>query len=184
MQMMRENKNLETGRVRLVDFAEDDLEIYRAWFLESDPERQTCRPLGDLSLKSMIDRFQERIISETGRHFAVRRIDDNRFVGRVTYFDLNIRNRAVEIGFLIGPIFRRQGYARESVSLLLDHLFNELDINKVMAQTGEFNVASISLLKKLRFKQDGRLRCHHLLGDKYYDSLVFSLLSDEFKIVL
>jgi ribosomal-protein-alanine N-acetyltransferase len=180
---MRNNKNLETDRVRLVDLALDDLEIYREWFLESDPERQTCRPLGDLSLKRMIDRFHERLISDTGRHFAVRRIDDNRFVGRVTYFDLNIRNRAVEIGFLIGPIFRRQGYARESVVLLLNHLFNELDINKVMAQTGEFNVASISLLKRLRFKQDGRLRGHHLLGDKYYDSLVFSLLSEEFRTV-
>ena len=180
---MKKNKNLESGRVRLVDFAEDDLEVYREWFLESDPERQTCRPLGDLSLKRMIDRFHEKLVSDTGRHFAVRRIDDNRFVGRVTYFDLNIRNRAVEIGFLIGPIFRRKGYAQEAVTALLNHLFNELDINKVMAQTGEFNAASISLLKKLQFKQDGRLRCHHLLGDKYYDSLIFSLLSEEFRPV-
>lgn len=180
---MRENKNLETGRVRLVDFAEDDLEIYREWFLESDPERQTCRPLGELSLEKMIDRFHERFVSDTARHFAVRRIDDNRFLGRVTYFDHNIRNRAVEIGFLIGPVFRQKGYAQEAVTVLLDHLFNELDINKVMAQTGEFNAAAVSLLKKLHFKQDGRLRCHHLLGDKYYDSLSFSLLSEEFGAV-
>jgi RimJ/RimL family protein N-acetyltransferase len=180
---MTENGDLKSGRVKLVDFAVDDLEVYREWFLESDPERQTCRPLGDLSLKRMMDRFHEGFKTDTAGDFAVRRLDDSRFVGRVTYFDLNIRNRSAEIGFLIGPVFRRQGYARESVILLLDHLFNKLDLNKVMAQTGEFNAAAISLLKKLSFKQDGRLRCHHPLGDTYYDALIFSLLSEEFKAV-
>ncbi len=180
---MKENRGLKTNRIRLVDLTEDDLAVYREWFLESDPSRQTCRPLGDLSLEGMIDRFHERSVSDTARDFAVQRVDDNRFMGRVTYFDLNIRNRAVEIGFLIGPIFRRQGYAQEAVILLLDHLFNELDLNKVMAQTGEFNIAAISLLKKLRFKQDGRLRRHHRLGDVYHDSLIFSFLFEEFRAV-
>jgi ribosomal-protein-alanine N-acetyltransferase len=47
------------------------------------------------------------------------------------------------------------------MKLLLDHLFGERGMNNVMAQTGEFNDASIALMKKLGFKQDGRLRQHH-----------------------
>ena len=55
-------------------------------------------------------------------------------------------------------------------------------MNKIMAQTGEFNDASIGLLKKLGFKQDGRLRQHHEVEAKMYDDLLFSILSDEFKL--
>jgi ribosomal-protein-alanine N-acetyltransferase len=178
---MRKNKGTEPNRIKLVDLTRDDLATYREWFLESNPSRQTCRPIGDLSLQAMIAGFHERSVSGTSRDLAIRRLDDNSFIGRLTYFDLNIRNRAVEIGFLIAPTFRRQGYAQEAVTLLLDHLFNELGMNKVMAQTGEFNIAAISLLKKLRFKQDGRLRRHHLLDNVYYDSLIFSLLGEEFR---
>jgi ribosomal-protein-alanine N-acetyltransferase len=178
---MRKNNEPEPNHIKLVDLTKDDLATYREWFLESNPSHQTCRPIGDLSLEAMIAGFHERSLSDTSRDFAIRRLDDNCFIGRLTYFDLNIRNRAVEIGFLIGPDFRRQGYAQEAVTLLLDHLFNELGMNKVMAQTGEFNIAAVSLLKKLRFKQDGRLRRHHLLDNVYYDSLIFSLLCDEFR---
>ena len=64
--------------------------------------------------------------------------------------------------------------------MLLKHLFEELEINKIMAQTGEYNDASIALLKKLGFKQDGRLRQHHELDGEMYDDLLFSILAEEF----
>ncbi len=167
--------------VRLDDFTIDDLPVYREWFLQSDPERQTCRPIGDLSLEYMKERFQIRSAEDNSGDFAVRRIEDNEFIGRVTYFDLNRRNGAVEIGFFIGPLHRGRGYAREAISLLLARLFGEMNINKVTAQTGEFNEPSIRLLKGLGFSLDGRLRRHHLVGDIYYDDLLFSLLKDEFE---
>lgn len=178
---MTDIRNSGTGRVRLDDFTIDDLPVYREWFLASDPERQTCRPIGDLSLAYMKERFQMRTADENSVDFAVRRIEDNEFLGRVTYFDLNRRNGAVEIGFFIGPPHRGRGYAREAISLLLTRLFGEMNINKVMAQTGEFNEPSIELLKSLGFSLDGRLRRHHTVGDRYYDDLLFALLKDEFE---
>jgi ribosomal-protein-alanine N-acetyltransferase len=178
---MTDKKNPITGRLRLDDFTIGDLPVYREWFLASDPERQTCRPLSDLSLGYMTERFEKRSAEDNSKDFAVRRVEDNEFIGRVTYFDLNSRNGAVEIGFFIGPPHRGRGYAREAVSILLDHLLNELKLNKVMAQTGEFNEPSIKLLKSLGFSLDGRLRRHHTIGDTYYDDLLFSLLKDEFE---
>lgn len=167
--------------VRLDDFTEKDLVVYHKWFMESDPPRLTCRPLKDESIAEILDRYKGKFASETIRHFAARRLKDEELVGRVTYFDLNTRNRSAEIGFLIGPEFRRMGYAHQAVTLLLRHLFKDLGLNKAMAQTGEFNTASIALLKKLGFTRDGRLRQHHLLDNIYYDDLLFSILADEFR---
>lgn len=168
-------------RVILTELSDDDIAVYRDWFLESEPETMTCRPIGDTSLDKMIERFRDRFDGETCGQFAVRRVDDNRLVGRVTFFDINPRNKAVEIGYLIGSDFRKEGYAREAITLLLRYLFDQLELNKAMAQTAEFNIESIALLKKLSFKQDGRLRQHHPFNGQNYDDLLFSILAEEFE---
>ena len=171
---------MNSFRVILTELSDDDIAVYRDWFLESEPKTMTCRPIGDTSLDKMIERFRDRFNGETCGHFAVRRVDDNRLVGRASYFDLNTRNRSVEIGYLIGPEFRGKGYAREAIILMLRYLFDKLELNKAMAQTAEFNIESVALLKRLGFKQDGRLRQHHPLDGKNYDDLLFSILAEEF----
>ncbi|MEE9553818.1 MAG: GNAT family N-acetyltransferase [candidate division Zixibacteria bacterium] len=106
-------------RVKLTEFTEDDLINYHKWFLESEPLRITCRPLGDISIEAVLKIYAGRFAGENIRHFAVRRIEDDKLIGRVTYFDLNTRNRAAEIGFLMGPEYRGKGYAYEAITLLL-----------------------------------------------------------------
>lgn len=159
----------------------DAIRIYK-WFLASAPERLTCRPITYRTEDEIIVKYREWMNEPNQRDFAVRRSADNCLVGRVTYFDVNNRNRTAEIGFMTAPEFRRKGYALEAMRLLLEHLFGELGMNKIMAQTGEFNDASISLLKKLGFRQDGRLRQHHEVEGKMYDDLLFSILAEEYKI--
>lgn len=158
----------------------DVLAIYK-WFLSSAPERLTCRPITYRTDNEVLLRHHERMQNPDQRDFAVRRTSDNCLVAQVTYFDINRRNRTAEIGFMTNPEFRRKGYAFEAMRLLLKYLFGELGMNKIMAQTGEFNEASIGLLNKLGFRQDGRLRQHHEVEGKMYDDLLFSVLAGEFK---
>jgi ribosomal-protein-alanine N-acetyltransferase len=172
--------SLRSPIVYLDDMNDFDVIIVHRWSRESIPERMTCRPIADFSEPEIIARFRERKDREDLRDLAVRRTDDGALLGRVCYFDLNPRNRAVEIGYLIGPEYLRKGYACEAMKLLLNYLFNKLGLNKATAQTGEFNKASIALLNKLGFKCDGRLRQHHELDGKMYDDLLFSILAEEF----
>ncbi len=173
-------ESLRSSLVYLDNPDDFDAIILHRIFMGSEPERLTCRPISDFSEKEIILRYRGRKNEVNLRDFVIRRTGDNCLLGRITYFDLNPRNRSAEIGFLIAPEYRRKGYASEALRLLLRHLFEELGINKVMAQTGEYNEASIALLKKLGFKQDGRLRQHHEIDGKLYDDLLFSILAEEF----
>jgi ribosomal-protein-alanine N-acetyltransferase len=173
--------SLRSAIVYLDDMNDFDAILHHRLFMASDPQRLTCRPFSDLSEEEVVVRYRERRESRNLHDFAIRRESDNSLVGRVTYFDMNPRNRSLEIGFLTAPEFRRKGYTFEAVRLLLKHLFEEMGMNKVMAQTGEYNKASIALLKKLGFKQDGRLRQHHEVDGELYDDLLFSILAEEFR---
>ena len=65
--------------------------------------------------------------------------------------------------------FRNNGFMKEAVNLLSKFLFEEVKLNKIMAQTGSFNDESNYLLKSCGFKLDGCLREHHELDGILYD---------------
>jgi [ribosomal protein S5]-alanine N-acetyltransferase len=85
------------------------------------------------------------------------------------------------VGYFTGADYRQQGYTKEGLWLLLNYLFQVVGLNKVRADTGAFNQASIALLKSLGFRQDGCLRQHQLLDGVLYDQLLFSLLAGEWR---
>lgn len=66
--------------------------------------------------------------------------------------------------------------------VLIDYLFKVVGLNKVMAETGDFNQGSIALLRASRFQQDGCLRQHQLFKGVLHDRLLFSLLAQDLEI--
>jgi RimJ/RimL family protein N-acetyltransferase len=158
---------------------EDLIPLHR-WFIETVPERQTCRPIVPKTHEERLAVFVDWQNDDTRKSLAVIQNADGALVGRVSYFGLNTRNQSVEIGYTIGTEYQDRGYGREAVHLLLAHLFETVKVNKVMAQTAAFNEPSVALLRGLGFTQDGRLRQHHELDGVLHDDLLFSILRVEF----
>jgi RimJ/RimL family protein N-acetyltransferase len=177
--MSPESSHSTQPKLKLVDQTEEHALIHRRWFLASDPETQTCRPIVERTDDEVRQRFRERSVLPTEHSYSVLRVTDDQLVGLVGYFDLNTRNRSAEIGGLIGPEFHGQGFSREAVGMLLGHLFTQMRLNKVYAQTAEFNNRSLKLLSRLGFKVDGRLRRHHEFRGVLYDDLLLSILAEE-----
>ena len=87
----------------------------------------------------------------------------------------------VVFGILINPDEQNKGYATEAIRLLSNYLFNYLNLHKVYATTSENNSNTIKLLKSLGFHQDGVMRDHHFYNGQYYNQMIFSLISNEYK---
>ena len=173
--------NITGTRVALRNLNIDEAVQYYEWFWESNPETMTCRPVTRRTTEDFIAHMQGHFEKGDAIFLSVRRRQDDAFIGRVTLFDRNEANRAIEMGYLIGPAYRGQGYAREAVDLTARYAFDELQLNRIIAQTGAFNVRSIALLESLGFRQEGRLREHHMYDGKLHDDLLFGLLASEYK---
>ncbi len=159
--------------------AEENLLTY-AWFLACDPQSQSCHELPLTTPENYMDKVKERKFDRESGQFVIVRLEDRQIVGKIIYMHLNMLNRSAELGYLVGPDYQREGYGEEGLSLLIGHLFNELNLNKVYAQTASFNKASVKLLESLNFKLDGTLRQHHYYKGDMYDDLVYSLLKFEY----
>ena len=82
-----------------------------------------------------------------------------------------------ELGYSFLPSYFRQGYAYESIQSVIDFLFQELKIHKLMAFVNADNKPSVKLLEKLEMKQEGHMREARLINDEWADEKVFSLIN-------
>jgi RimJ/RimL family protein N-acetyltransferase len=102
----------------------------------------------------------------------------------ITYIDF--RNKRGEISFLVKPERANNGklYREDFLSvlhMLCKYGFQELNLNKLFAETFLFRKKHIEVLEEFGFKPDGVLRGHYFTNGQYYDSIVHSLLVSEWK---
>ena len=66
-----------------------------------------------------------------------------------------------------------------AVSVLTDHAFDELELNRVEIQVAEDNGRSRAIPERLGFRQEGVLRDYERVGERYLDIAVYARLSGE-----
>ena len=89
------------------------------------------------------------------RHVLVLRHADRRLIGEER-FDVQTEEPDVfDVGYQIEPDCRRQGYAVEATSAVIDWLFDEGGAVRVIAGCDMGNLASVRTLRRLGFTLDG-----------------------------
>ena len=166
-------------RIYLRPAIPDDYLITYAWFLKCGPSSQTCRPVTLTTPEEMAARQRSKEKTTDRSDFVMVSKKTHQLVGKLAFFNLNLLNRSAELGYIVAPESQRQGFAREGLILLISYLFRQLNLNKVYAQTGSFNTASVSLLESLGFKRDAVLRRHHFHNGEFHDDYIYSLLKTE-----
>ena len=117
--------------------------------------------------------------------FAVRDNASGDIVGCTRFFNVDAKNRRLEIGHTwYARRVQRTALNTECKLLLLTHAFEALDCIAVEFRTHWFNHASRTAIARLGAKQDGVLRNHQLTPDgTKRDTVVFSIIDSEWPAV-
>jgi len=100
-----------------------------------------------------------------------------RVIGKFTLFRIDRENRRAEIGYVLNRKFWRKGYGSESLAAMLELFFIQFKLHRLEADIDPANAASIGLLEKFGFRQEGLFRERWRLGDEWRDSIMMSLLN-------
>lgn len=101
-------------------------------------------------------------------------------IGNISLQNINWVDRSVEIAFLLGEKdFWGKGIMHEAGSLLLNHAFETLNLNRVFCGTSSENVGMQKLAQKLGFELEGRRRECFFKHGRYIDILEYGLLKKE-----
>jgi RimJ/RimL family protein N-acetyltransferase len=172
-------KSLVGEKIYLRPTTPEDYSSIYMWQLANDPQSTTSHPRIMKTAAQAIEAFKSAQPKETEQTFTVIRKKDDGPVGMIRFFGLNNLNRSAELGLLIDPDEQRNGFGTEAMQVLIRFLFRYRALNKVHAQTADFNEGAVALLDKLGFKRDARLRQHYFYDGTFHDGYIYSLLLHE-----
>lgn len=81
------------------------------------------------------------------------------------------------LGYWIGKPHARQGYMSAAVSLIVPFAFQHLSLHRVEAACLPHNAASIALLGRCGFEQEGYARNYLKIAGKWSDHLLFARIA-------
>lgn len=161
----------------LKDWRNSQMEILRQW-----------KPLTDYNQEKWYKKVSE---DETQAIFSImtkNKEDCLCFIGYCGIIDINPINKRAEISFLVNPsrANNKELYREDFLSvlyILCQIGFEELNLHKLFTETFSIRKEHIKILEDFGFHKDGSLREHQFIKGKYYDSLIHSILSNEWPTI-
>ena len=107
--------------------------------------------------------------------------DKTGIIGMISLVDIDYINSKAEMHLIIGNnASRGKGYGNDAIVLMLNHAFNNLNLNKVYLTVLSYNNIAIRLYYKNGFRKEGILRQEIFKSGKYVDCIIMSILREEF----
>ncbi|UOQ44923.1 GNAT family N-acetyltransferase [Halobacillus salinarum] len=100
--------------------------------------------------------------------------------GVVGLHTINWANKSTSIGYWLGDRFRGKGLMTKSCQEVVDHCFNDLNLNRIEIRVAAENEKSLAIPDKLGFKKEGCLKEAELLYRTYVDHYVFGLVKEDY----
>jgi len=172
----------EGKKIRLRAVEESDWELHYNWNLDSDNGRMTDEvwfPTSRTFVKEWAEREAKGGNEGDNFRFQIETLAGE-LVGTINTHTCNPRCGTFNYGLAIHPDYRRNGYASESIGLVLRYYFDERRYQKVNATVYSFNAASIALHERLGFVLEGRIRRLIYSGGTLHDELIYGLTNEEF----
>lgn len=104
---------------------------------------------------------------------------DGKLVGMIALHYIDWKNKVTSIGYFLAASTEGQGIITKSITRLLDVLFNEMKLNRVIIQCAETNPKSRSIPEQVGFTNEGISREAQWLHDHYENIVTYSMLSSD-----
>lgn len=100
-------------------------------------------------------------------------------VGSVSLKNISHSMGYAEIGYGVGEKYHSKGIATTAVRMLVEKVFAETHLRKLVAYVHHKNQPSRRVLEKLGFREEGLLRQHYVINGKPADEILYALLKHE-----
>lgn len=173
---------ITTSRLTIRNLNPADLDDFYAY--RSNPvvaRFQGYEPMSREQAQAFIADQQDQLFGQPGEwvQFGIEHAPSGRLIGDCA-IKLDADDvRLAEFGITIAPQEQQNGFAAESVYGLLAFLFEQAGLHRVSALVDEENTASINLMKRVGFRQEGFFIEHAFLKGKWVSEYLFAMLGRE-----
>ncbi len=103
-----------------------------------------------------------------------------KMIGTCGFSSFDTANNSAEVGYVINPAYRGNGYAPEALLEVMMYGFLELNLHRIEARYMDGNDASRRVMDKLGMRYEGCARSSLFVKGQYRSIHTCAILSDEF----
>jgi RimJ/RimL family protein N-acetyltransferase len=176
---------LHTQRLLLRNFTASDLEAFLAY--RNDPEvakfQSWSLPYTHEKGEAFIREMQDMHAPKQGDwlQLALELKETGALIGDVAFGVKKEDIRQCSVGFTIASAHWKCGYATEAMTALLDYLFEDVDMHRVVADCDTDNIGSWKTLEKLGFRREAHFVESFLQDGQYRGEYDYGLLQREWR---
>lgn len=162
----------------------DDLPLFVRWFNDPDVRRnlKIFQPLSFGQEELWYADVLAKPVEEQPLCIEIMQDGEWVLIGNLGFMAVNSHDRSAELGIAIGEKnFWGKGFGTEALLLLVQHGFDNLNLNRIYLHVYETNPRAISSYEKVGFSIEGHLRQARYLDGRYIDVLLMSILKDEWE---
>jgi len=176
---------VEGERIRLREVNMDDFEAAWGWASRAEFFRflPIDQPTRDEE-RAWLDSIVAEALEMPRRHYelGIEIVDGSELIGMVRLGIDSERHWSASIGYGVSPNRWGHGYATEAVRLIVGFGFETIGLHRVWATHHPDNLASRKVLEKVGLREEGLRRDDRFVGGVWYDSVVCSILEDEWRL--
>jgi len=180
-----ESLTITTRRLSLREFGPEDFHAVHQY--ASDPivvKYLSWGPNSENETIGFLDRAaKSRLVSPRIEYHLAIVLPEGTLIGGCSIEVADRQNEQGTIGYMFNRQYWHQGYATEVAKLLVGFGFGHLRLHRIWATCDPANTYSEKVLVRIGMKKEGILRENLKLKDRWRNSLLYAILSDEHRIM-
>lgn len=117
----------------------------------------------------------------TGQQLVAARNEDGKVIGTVLLFKYDEGSARVELGYVLGRQYWKQGLMREALEAVCGHAFSAMGIRRMEAEVNPMNHGSNGLLQRVGFTLEGTMRQRWVAKGVVYDTNFYGYLAEDWE---
>ncbi|WP_026689635.1 GNAT family N-acetyltransferase [Alteribacter aurantiacus] len=130
-----------------------------------------------------IENIKAKVKEEKELAWTIKTKEKNLVIGVFRFHKWHKWHQKAEMNAIISHHYQKTGVMSQLLPVVLEYGFCNLNLNRIVGDIFATNEGSKRLLLKHDFHCDGVLRQTDFDGERFHDTVVYSLLKDEYRAV-
>lgn len=176
----------ETERIRLRAMEPDDVPFFRQFEGDEFMVRRVSQiraPESAVGLRNWVEQDAKKENKDDRIDLMIESLDGQP-AGFINTFNLNPRAGSFFYAIALLEAYRRRGFGRDALTLVLRYYFGELRYQRCTAIVYDYNEPSQRFHESMGFVREGVMRRDGFANGKHFDTCIYGLLVEDFKDTL
>ena len=174
--------SIETHRLNLIELKEEyDKDLFKFFSDKKVMQYYDIDPLETIDdARKQINKFIDKYKNGLTIRWGISLKEEDKIIGTCGYHNWVKGYFRAEIGYELSSDYWQKGIMTEALVKVISFGFTEMNLNRIQALVYPENTASLELLKKCGFEEEGLLKEYAFFRGEFRDLIILSLLKNEY----